>query len=182
MLCFPRRCYRHLWHSPTKHTDIVWRRVFCQRHHLLQTKLFTTTVEPIRTVHTDVAIIAAGTIFHGAETRGTLLWQGAQQHNFVLAMVLIWKTVKLLLSVQLSAAKLSSQHATAYPHFHWLRSIEQHKTARLTASPIWTAQSIQFGEKHSAKIPPFLLCLHQQWDCSFSSVISCFSFLTTQLC
>ena len=58
--------------SPTEHEDVVHGGVVREGRHLLQTQLLTAPVEAIRTVHPDVAVVAAGAVLHGAESGGAL--------------------------------------------------------------------------------------------------------------
>lgn len=60
-------------HSPTEHEDVVEQGFLGQGYHLLQAQLLAAPVEAIRAVHTDMTIVAACAILHGAQSRRALV-------------------------------------------------------------------------------------------------------------
>lgn len=63
-------------HSPAEHEDVVEQGVFGQGDHLLQAELLAAPVEAIGAVHTDVTVIAARAVLHGAQPRRALAGWG----------------------------------------------------------------------------------------------------------
>jgi len=59
--------------SPTEHEDVVEQGILGQGNHLLQAQLLTAPVEAIRAVHTDVTVVAARAILHGAQSHRALV-------------------------------------------------------------------------------------------------------------
>lgn len=58
--------------SPAEHLDVVESGVLLQRCQLLKAQLLAAPIKAVRTVNTNVVVIATGAIFHRAQTRRTL--------------------------------------------------------------------------------------------------------------